>query len=109
MKHISSLKDLIPQALTRSNIGGLVVKSNTIRFASQFVASVLPPSRRSDAKVLSSREGTLTIECLNSPCAQFIREREKDLLDYVLRGEPKSDLEKVFVKIVGSFRTSEPG
>ncbi len=108
MKPLFSLKDLLPKALSRSNIGSLVVTPNTVRFSNQYLALNLPSARKTDAKTISSKGGLLTIEALNSSCAQYVKDREKDLLQYIRSHEPKTDAEKVLVKIVGSYRGSEP-
>lgn len=102
-----SLKDLLPNALNRGRISRQVVASQMVEVASQALQDALPARRQSDARVLSFKEGVLTIECANGSVADFVREREGFLLSALKKiyGDQPMRLQ---TRLVGSFRGKMP-
>lgn len=102
-----SLKDLLPNALSRGRISRQVVASQMVEVASQALQDALPARRQSDARVLSFKDGILTIECANGSVADFVRERELFLLEALKKvcGDQPIRLQ---TRLVSGFRGKMP-
>lgn len=104
MKHIS---DLLSQAVGRANISRQVSAAQVVDTANEWLETVLPEKRKSDACAMSLRNGNLIVACLSSSIADFIRDREEDCLNHVKRSNPNAQLDKLCARLVSELQSHE--
>lgn len=98
-----SIKDLLGGAVKRAGITKEVSQAQLLEAANDEVTKMLPPGRHADARVISLREGVLTVICLHAPASQLISRGSNRLLDTVKRAAPQADVRRVVVRIESSI------
>lgn len=97
------IKSLLGDSIKRNHIASQVTTARILEEAQKAIAEVLPPGRSGDAKAVSTKDGLLSIDCLNAPASHRISSQERVLLDHVVRALPTADLRKVRTRIVQRF------
>ncbi|MBI5370215.1 DUF721 domain-containing protein [Candidatus Uhrbacteria bacterium] len=100
------LKDLLTGALKRAHVSTQVTATQIVSVANEFLGVLLGMESK-EARVVSFRNGTLTIEMRRSSTSQFLKEHEEVLLDELRLRLPSQKIASVRYHLVHHFRRSE--
>jgi len=104
MKKISNL---LSGAMDRGGFKRGVCAAQAVTKANEWIESSIPESHRDEACAVSLRDERLIIACTSSAIASFVRDREEQCLDYVLRGVPNAPLKTINTRLVSELAQHE--
>jgi len=96
---IHSLHDLLRRSVKRNGMGPEITASQIIRCANDFLSDILPVQRRSDARAVSLRSGTLKLYTKSSSVNQYLRPFEEELKDRIAEKFREQKVSKIFYQI----------
>lgn len=89
------LSDYLDKAINRTGAARTVKAAVVVEQAGHMLAQIMPQLRPGDCKVLSLRNGTLTIAATNPALAQEIRLRREPLLEVLNETFPKTEIKRL--------------
>lgn len=94
-----SIKDLLGGSMKRAGIEREVSTAQLIQAAEEAVVKLLPTNRQTDARVVSWRDGVLTVSCANSAALHVVTRGQNSILDAAKRRAPKADVRRVVARV----------
>lgn len=91
------LKRLLEQAVRRANISGRVGAASIVEAARAALEELGFPSK--DVRVISVRDGLVTVACRGAAAAHALRAKRVPFLDAIKRRIPGTDVRELTVRI----------
>jgi hypothetical protein len=89
------LSDFLDKAINRTGASRTIKAAVVVEQAGHLLSQIMPQLRPGDYKVLSLRNGTLTIAATSPSLAQEIRLRREPLLEVLNDTFPKTEIKRL--------------
>lgn len=101
---LQPLGQLIPKAINRSGIGKSMYAANVVTIASGFFDQLFDEQTK-QMKVISYKNGILTVDCLNSVMANEIAQSETKLRTFLKKKVPQAKLKSIRTRLTHELET----
>lgn len=98
------MSDLIPKAVGRSGIGKSMYAANVVTVTNNFYNQLLD-DKTEYMKVVSYKEGILTVDCLNSVIAHEIVVSEDKLRSFLKKKVPQANLKSIRTRLTDALES----
>lgn len=98
------MSDLIPRAVSRSGIGKSMYAANVVTVTNGFYNQLLDEQTKY-MKVVSYKDGILTVDCLNSVIAHEIVASENKLRSFLKKKVPQANIKSIRTRLTDTLES----